>query len=123
MDEVRLDQWLTAARIFKSRSLAQQACEAGHVSVNDIVAKCSRPVRVGDHVVARSPRGQLTLEVIALLKKRQSAPIARLLYEDHSPPVVREPHAMYAVRERGAGRPTKQDRREIMRLRGELEFD
>src|SRR5512142_1859018 len=101
MDEVRLDQWLCAARIFKSRTLAQKACEAGHVTVNDVASKSSRAVRVGDKIVARAPRGLVVLSVLGLESKRVAPPIARALYDDQSP----EPPPQditYAFRPKGA---------------------
>lgn len=115
--ETRIDRWLTAARIFKSRNLAQAACEAGHVRINDLHAKPSQHVKIGDEVRALAPRGQLVLIVKGLGDKRLSAPLAQLLYEDHSPPPPPKEERV-AVRERGTGRPTKADRRALSRLRG-----
>jgi ribosome-associated heat shock protein Hsp15 len=122
MDEVRLDQWLCAARIFKSRTLAQKACEAGHVTVNDTASKSSRTVRIGDKIVARAPRGIVVLSVLGLQTKRASAPLAKDLYDDQSPePPPRE--ITYAFRPRGAGRPTKAERRSLVRLRGDVDLE
>jgi ribosome-associated heat shock protein Hsp15 len=115
--ETRIDRWLTAARIFKSRTLAQAACEAGHVRINDQHAKPSQQVKLGDEVRALSPRGQLILMVKGLGEKRLSAALAQLLYDDHSPPPPPKEERV-AVRERGAGRPTKADRRALSKLRG-----
>lgn len=122
MEEVRLDQWLSAARIFKSRTLAQKACEAGHVTVNDVAAKSSRSVRVGDKIVARAPRGIVVLAVLGLQTKRVSPPVAKTLYDDQSPaPAPQE--ITYAFRPRGAGRPTKAERRSLVRLRGDVDLE
>jgi len=115
-ETVRIDRWLTAARIYKSRSLAQKACEAGHVRVNEATARSSHVLKVGDEVRALPPRGLMIVEVKALAEKRLSAAEARLLYEDHSPPPPPKEERI-AVRERGAGRPTKAERRAIDRLR------
>ncbi|HEY6078267.1 MAG TPA: RNA-binding S4 domain-containing protein [Polyangiaceae bacterium] len=115
--QTRIDRWLAAARVFKSRSLAQEACEAGHVRINDAHAKPSQLVKIGDEVRAFGPRGQLVLQVKGLADKRLSAPLAQLLYDDHSPPPPAKEERV-AVRERGAGRPTKADRRALSRLRG-----
>jgi ribosome-associated heat shock protein Hsp15 len=113
---VRLDRWLTAARLYKSRSLAQEACDGGHVEVNGRPARSSHALRVGDEVQARAPRGLVVLDVLALAEKRLSPPEARLLYTDRSPPPApREP--LVAPRERGAGRPTKAERRALDRFR------
>ena len=113
---VRIDRWLCAARIFKSRTIAQDACGGGHVRVNGESVRSSHAVRVGDEISAAAPRGQVVLEVAALAEKRLAAAEARALYVDHSPPPApREPR--FAPRERGAGRPTKHDRRVTDRLR------
>lgn len=114
---VRLDRWLSAARIFKSRTTAQEACAAGHVAVNGLAARSSHTLVVGDEVTARSPRGDLVLEVLALAEKRLSPPKARELYADHSPPPPPKEERV-APRERGSGRPTKAERRALDRLRG-----
>lgn len=116
MESVRVDRWLCAARIFKSRTTAQEACARGRVQVGGRPAKSSQLLRPGDRVEAEAPRGKVILVVLGLSEKRLSPLLARELYEDHSPPPVpREP--VVAVRERGAGRPTKADRRKIDRLR------
>jgi len=113
---VRIDRWLCAARIFKSRTIAQDACGGGHVQVNGASVRSSHAVRVGDEVRAWAPRGEVVLEVLALAEKRLGPAEARALYVDHSPPPApREPRI--APRERGAGRPTKADRRATDRLR------
>jgi ribosome-associated heat shock protein Hsp15 len=112
----RVDRWLTAARLFKSRSQAQLACEAGHVSVNGVTAKPSRTIQIGDKIVARAPRGLTVVVVSAVEEKRQGAARARQLYDDQSPPAERE--MSVGLRRRGAGRPTKADRRAIERLTG-----
>jgi ribosome-associated heat shock protein Hsp15 len=115
-DSVRLDRFLCAARLFKSRTLAQAACEAGHVQVNELPARSSYAVRIGDEIRGRSPRGFIIWRVLKLADKRLGAPAARELYEDHSPPPEpREPRI--APRERGAGRPTKAERRALDRFR------
>lgn len=114
---VRVDRWLCAARIYKSRTGAQDACAASHVKVNGKNARSSQALKVGDRIEARAPRGDTILVVLALAEKRLSPPQARELYEDHSPPPLeREPRL--AERERGMGRPTKVDRRRMDRFRG-----
>ena len=117
---VRLDRFLCASRLFKSRALAQAACEANHVRVNGEPARSSHPLRVGDELHAFSPRGTVVWEVLRLAEKRLGAPEARELYADHSPPPPPPPkEERVAVRERGAGRPTKAERRAIDRFRGD----
>jgi ribosome-associated heat shock protein Hsp15 len=114
--EVRLDRWLTAARVFKSRTLAAQACGAGHVSVNGRSVRASHAVKIGDEVRAKPPRGPVILIVLKLAEKRLSPKEAVLLYEDRSPPPVAVEEPMFR-RERGSGRPTKADRRKLDRMR------
>lgn len=116
MDAVRIDRWLCAARIFKSRTQATGACVGGHVRVNGAAVRASHPVRVGDRVGALAPRGEVALEVLALAEKRLSPPAARALYADHSPPPPPREERV-AIRDRGAGRPTKAERRALERFR------
>jgi ribosome-associated heat shock protein Hsp15 len=115
-ESVRLDRWLCAARIFKSRTEAQKACEGGLVKVNDASARSSHAVRVGDRVSAQAPRGQVIVVILELEEKRQSPARARELYDDHSPPPAPREERV-ALRHRGSGRPTKTERRAIERLR------
>ncbi len=113
---VRVDSWLWAVRVYKTRSAATTACRAGHVRVGGERAKASQPVRVGDELRVRIAGFDRILVVRQLLTKRVGAPLAAAAAEDRTPP--REPVAMMAVRDRGAGRPTKRERRDIDRLRG-----
>jgi ribosome-associated heat shock protein Hsp15 len=115
-DSVRIDSWLWAVRVFKTRSAATTACRAGHVRVNGDKAKAAQAVRVGDEVRVRIAGFDRILIVKHVLVKRVSAPLAAAAHEDRTP--AREPQAALAVRDRGAGRPTKRERREIDRLRG-----
>ena len=118
MSAVRVDRWLCAARMFKSRTVAGQACAAGGVRVNEVSARASQLVRVGDTVSARAPSGQRILEIVGLAEKRLSAPLAQALYIDHSPALDPKAPADGARRERGAGRPTKAERRAMDRFKG-----
>lgn len=115
---VRVDAWLWAVRLFKSRSLATAACRAGHIRVNGDRAKPATPVRVGDEIVVRGGERERVVEVRQLLLKRVGAPAAAAAMVDRSPEPL--PRDLFAVprRERGAGRPTKRERRDIERLRG-----
>ncbi|MBX3126432.1 MAG: RNA-binding S4 domain-containing protein [Polyangiaceae bacterium] len=110
---MRIDRWLCAARIYKSRSLATQACAGGRVKINGQAVRPSHLVRVGDRVEASAPRGPVVLDVKAIAEKRVSPALARALYDDHSPPPPPRDE-----RPRGLGRPTKADRRALSRLRG-----
>lgn len=114
---VRLDKWLIAARMFKTRPLAQEACDGGHVTVNERAAAPARAVKVGDMIVALTPAGKRILRVTDLAEKRGPTALARTLYDDLTPPAPPSEEPV-ALRERGAGRPTKRDRRLIDRTRG-----
>lgn len=116
MDAVRVDKWLWAARFFKTRSAATEACDGGHVQVNDAPARPARPVKPGDMVRALTPGGRRIVKVVALAQVRGPASVAQALFEDHTPPPP--PDEPKVFRERGLGRPTKKDRRTIERLRG-----
>lgn len=115
----RVDSWLWAVRLFKSRSQATAACRAGHVRVNDDRAKPATSVKVGDRVVVRGGERERIVEVTRILVKRVGAPVAATAMIDHSPPPPPvELRPALPQRARGAGRPTKRERREIERLRG-----
>lgn len=117
--EVRLDKWLWAARCFKTRGLAAESCDAGHVKVNGNSAKPSKSVRRGDRIEARTAGGMRVFEVVALSDRRGPAEEARKLYVDHSPPPPpREVVPGEVIRDRGAGRPSKRELRQIQKLRG-----
>lgn len=115
----RVDAWLWAVRIYKTRSLATAACRAGHVRVNGERAKAAQPVRPGDELRVRIAGFDRILVVRELLTKRVGAPQAALALEDRTPPPPpREEVGFVPVRDRGAGRPTKRERRDLDRLRG-----
>ena len=115
-DETRIDRWLCAVRLVKTRPLATRLCEAGHVLVNGSPAKPSTKVRAGDGVEALIADRKRIVEVVRPIESRVGAPVAATCYVDHSPPVV--PEAGPAVLPvRGGGRPSKHLRRELERLR------
>jgi len=120
LDSIRVDKWLWAARVFKTRSLASTACDGGKVDLNDEAAKPAKRVRAGDFIKVTLPRGRRRiLRVAAVGDRRGSAEAARVLYEDLTPPESpRGRQARPPWREPGAGRPTKRERRDIERLRG-----
>lgn len=113
---VRVDSWLWAVRVYKTRSAATTACRAGHVRVNGEKAKAAQTVKPGDELRVRIAGFDRILVVRKTLTKRVGAPIAAEAVDERTPP--REPTAMVAVRDRGAGRPTKRERRDIEKLRG-----
>lgn len=116
---VRVDVWLWSVRVFKSRSLATAAVKAGHVRVDGAAVKPATLVRPGNRVVVTGGAYPRILVVKGLLTKRVSAPLAAEAYIDETPPPPpkAERPAPVAVRERGAGRPTKRERRELDRWR------
>ncbi|ERG64345.1 hypothetical protein L332_07755 [Agrococcus pavilionensis RW1] len=118
-ERVRLDVWLWAVRLVKTRAAATEACRGGHVKLNGNAAKAAQPVRIGDEVRVRVHGFDRIVIVKQLLAKRVSAPLAADAIEDRSPP---RPSAIDAAqvpfRPRGAGRPSSRERREIDRLRG-----
>ena len=120
---VRLDAWLWGVRMYKTRSAATAACRAGHVRLNGQPAKAAQAVKPGDTIRLRQPGRERILEVTGLLSKRVGAPEAARHYRDHSPEPI--PRELLAVprRDRGAGRPTKRDRRQLDRLRRRSETD
>jgi ribosome-associated heat shock protein Hsp15 len=116
---VRVDSWIWSVRLTKSRSAAADACRGGHVKVNNESVKPSHLVRVGDEVRVRQDQRERVVVVSKLISKRVSAPAAAECYVDNSPPPPpRELSTPVAVRDRGAGRPTKRERRDMDRLRG-----
>ena len=114
---VRVDAWLWSVRIFKTRSDATTACRAGHVKVDGDPLKASVKISPGMLVRVRRPGHELVLEVVHTHAKRVGAPVARKAYRDHSEERIRPRDIGLPVRERGAGRPTKRERRQLDRLR------
>jgi ribosome-associated heat shock protein Hsp15 len=116
---VRIDAWLWAVRQFKTRSAATAACRAGHVRVNGERAKAAQTVRAGDEVRVRVNGFDRTLIVRRTIVKRVSAEAAATALDDRTPPPPpREAVASAPLRDRGSGRPTKRERRDLERLRG-----
>jgi ribosome-associated heat shock protein Hsp15 len=116
-DETRVDRWLCAVRLVKSRPLATQLCEAGHVAVNGSPAKPSTRVRAGDRVEALIADRERVVEVVRPIESRVGAPVAVTCYVDHSPPPIVTEVRPGIMAVRGEGRPSKRLRRELERLR------
>ncbi len=114
----RVDRWLWAVRLAKTRQVAAQGCRGGHVRVNDRPAKPATAVRPGDVVKVKLAGTPRIVEVGHVIDKRVGAPVAARCYVDHTPAPSPESKIPVAKRERGAGRPTKRERRQIDRLRG-----
>lgn len=116
---VRVDLWIWSVRLVKTRSLATAACKAGHVRVNDERAKPATAVRPGDEVRFRLGGWERKVIVRRVVRKRVGAAAAAECLTDNSPPrPPREALIPIGLRQRGAGRPTKRQRRELERLLG-----
>jgi ribosome-associated heat shock protein Hsp15 len=111
MESTRVDRWLWAVRLTKTRSDAAAACRGGHVRVNDRPAKPASTVSPGDEVRARVGDTPRIVQVVRVIEKRVGAPDAVTCYLDRTPAPPPTAHVPVAVRDRGAGRPTKRDRR------------
>ena len=123
-EEVRIDKWLWAVRIFKTRTIAAEECGKGRVVINGVSVKPSHIVKVGEVVLVRKPPVIHTYKVIGLLKNRVSAQLAKNYIEDLTPEdeLAKRELARLSMnfqREPGAGRPTKKDRRDIGKVIGE----
>ncbi|WP_346656908.1 RNA-binding S4 domain-containing protein [Streptomyces sp. F001] len=117
-ETVRIDSWIWSVRLVKTRSQGATACRGGHVRVNGERVKPAHSVRVGDEVRLRQENRERIVVVKRLIRKRVGAPVAVQCYIDNSPPPPpREAVAPVGIRDRGTGRPTKRDRRELERLR------
>ncbi len=117
--QIRIDKWLWYARFFKSRSLASKICEARKVRLNGkVVGKPSHLVKVDDVLTFAQPRGIRVVRIADVGSRRGPAAEAATLYEDLAPPETpRAEGEPPVVREEGAGRPTKAERRAMDRLR------
>lgn len=115
--ETRIDRWLCAVRLVKTRSLAAELCDGGHVRVNGHAAKASTKVRAGDRVNALIAARERIVEVVRPIEARVGAPVAATCYVDHTPPpeVVELAPGIRMIR--GEGRPSKRLRRELERMR------
>ena len=119
-DAVRMDRWLWAARFFKSRTLASKACDGGKVEVNGFRSKPHKLIKIGDIVEFSVGDWRRKAKIIQLSERRGPASVARLLYEDLSPPPpTREKELFFTPqRPKGSGRPTKHERKQLKKLKG-----
>lgn len=117
VESTRLDRWLWAVRLTKTRPDAAAACRGGHVRVNDRPAKPATPVQAGDEVRARVHDTTRIVEVVRVIQKRVGAADAATCFIDHTPAPPSEAVIPVARRERGAGRPTKRERRSLDEFR------
>ena len=124
MANVRIDKWLWAARFFKTRALAQKACDLGRIHSNGIQAKPARDVRVGDLLTVRNEGGEFLVEVLALSEMRGPAAVAQTLYRETETSkaarlkLAEEHKAMQEFAPLPEHRPSKRERRRIIQFRG-----
>ncbi|MGB0839084.1 MAG: RNA-binding S4 domain-containing protein [Chitinophagales bacterium] len=122
MEKIRVDKWLWAVRVFKTRSLASEACKAGRVKIEGKSVKPSYQLKLEETVSVQKGQEKRIVKAIKLIEKRVGAKIAVACYEDFSPPPPPRPKDLQkavfydfpvALRKRGTGRPTKKERREL----------
>jgi len=123
MTSVRMDKWLWAARFFKTRALAAKACDLGRIRTRDIEAKPARDVHAGDMLHIRTEGGEFEVEVLALSEVRGPASVAQALYRETDASkelrrkLAEERKAMQRYAPVPEGRPSKRDRRRIIKFR------
>ncbi len=117
METVRIDKWLWAVRLYKSRSLAAEACRKGQIWVNGQECKASREIRIGDKVTVRKMPVFYNYEVKQLAHNRMGAKLVTEYFEDQTSmeelDKLKIKETIFVKRDRGAGRPTKKERRQI----------
>ena len=118
MDEARIDKWLWSSRIFKTRTIAADACKNGRIMVNNVLVKPSRMIKVGDTISVRKPPVTYTFRVLKTIEQRVGAKLLPEIYENITTADQYELLEMNRIsgfvdRQRGTGRPTKKDRRQM----------
>lgn len=120
LEKVRIDKWLWSVRIFKSRTMATDACKKGHVRIGEKALKPAFLITVGQSIAVKKNGYNLDFKVVALLNKRVSAELAQPCYEDLTPEEEMNKYKSWYIgkfgveaREKGTGRPTKRERRDI----------
>ena len=126
MEEARIDKWLWAARIFKTRTIAADACKNGRVTIEGVNVKPSRMVKVGETVSVRKPPITYSFKILKTIEQRVGAKLLPEIYENVTAPEQYELLEMTRIsgfvdRARGTGRPTKNDRRSLDAFIGEME--
>jgi ribosome-associated heat shock protein Hsp15 len=117
-DSVRIDKWLWAVRLFKTRAEAAKACSAGKVTINGVPVKPARQIRIGDLVTAHTGERQRSVRARSLIGRRVGASLVPEHCEDLTPPEERENQTARNLRQtplrpKGSGRPTKKERRSL----------
>ena len=118
MEEVRIDKWMWATRIFKTRTIAVEACKKGRISVKGVTIKPSRMIKVGEVIEVRKPPVTYSFRVLGLIDKRVGAKLVPQFLENVTPPEQYEILELSKIsgfvnRAKGLGRPTKKDRRNL----------
>ncbi len=119
---VRIDKWLWCARLFKTRTLAAEACTAGKIKLDDVSVKPSREVKTGEILTVQLSQIKKTIQVKSMPKSRVSPPMVIDVYNDLTPKELYEQIELmkefnFEKRDRGIGRPTKKERRQITELK------
>jgi len=129
MDEaVRIDKWLWAVRVFKTRTIASEACKKGRVLIDNNSVKPSRMIRIGEIVQVKKPPVTYSFKVLDIAQKRMGAKLVAEFMENVTPSEEYEVLEMnklsgFIDRQRGSGRPTKKDRRDLEDFTGNLRLD
>lgn len=131
VQKCRIDKWLWSVRIYKSRTLATDACKGGKVKIKGESVKASHMIAVCDEITVKKEGFNFVFRAVQLIEKRVGAPIAATCYEDVTPAEERNKYAAWfqngaptaEKRERGAGRPTKKERREMDEFKGFIDFE
>jgi len=126
MEEVRIDKWLWAVRIFKTRTIAAEACKKGRVLIGNVAVKPSRNIRVGEIIQVRKSPVTFSFKVLALTDKRMGAKMVPQFMENVTPPDQYELLELNKIsgfvdRQRGTGRPTKKERRDLDQFTGSID--
>ncbi len=120
-ERVRIDKWLWAVRIFKTRSQATEACRRGKIIIGGVTVKPSREVKTDDIIFVRKLPVVFTYKILAVIEKRVSAELARQCYEDLTSPEELDKmnikESVFIKRDKGSGRPTKKERRIIDKIK------
>lgn len=119
---VRIDKWLWAVRVYKTRSLAANECKKGRVSINDVEVKPSREIKIGDVVFVKKSSITYQYKVLQLAEKRMGAKLVPDFMEDVTPAsefevIEMQKYMQWSNRDKGTGRPTKKDRRNLDQFR------
>lgn len=124
MNEVRIDKWMWATRIFKTRTIATDACKKNRVMIGNVNVKPSRMIKVGEIIQIRKPPVTYSFKVLDLTERRMGAKLVPQYLENVTPPEQYEILEMnrisgFVARQKGLGRPTKKDRRELEQFAGD----